>query len=235
MLIENAQCTDSNEANTQHRSVVYEDRAFTCPSTGTSHTRLNDGLLYVVATYMHYDYTINKRVFQILLFKTDNPFDSSKWSIPIEIANPQGTIDPDLLWDNDNGTMYLASGWGSIYLAELNLETGSASTPAKIWSGSGGSNPEGPHFFRKDDYFYLLVAEGGIGPNHSETIARSRDLSYGPYKSYKGNPIFTNRRMDEFFQTVRYADFFPGCAGGVVGCCTCYAEGAGFAQGANGP
>ncbi|KAL2785147.1 hypothetical protein BJX66DRAFT_67454 [Aspergillus keveii] len=94
---------------------------------------------------MHYDWSTKKRKFPILLFKTDDPFDCSKWSMPIEIENPRGTIDRDLFWDDDTGTVYLASDWGSIYLAEVNFETGSSSTPVKIWSGSGGSNPEGPH------------------------------------------------------------------------------------------
>ncbi|KAL3483774.1 xylosidase : arabinofuranosidase [Aspergillus germanicus] len=179
-----------------HASLNYNaDEGFWAPTV-----RYHDGFLYV-------------RVFPILLFKTNNPFDSRKWSMPIEIDNPRGTIDPDLFWNNDNGTVYLASGWGSIYLAEVNVETGSSSTPVKIWAGSGGSNPEGPHIFRKDGYFYLLVAEGGIGPNHSATIARSKDSIYGPYESYEGNPILTNRGTDEFFQTVGHADFFQDLRG----------------------
>jgi beta-xylosidase len=192
-----------------HASLNYNaDEGFWAPTV-----RYHNGVLYVVATYMHYDWSTKMRKFPILLFKTDDPFDSSKWSMPIEIENPRGTIDPDLFWDDDTGTVYLASGWGSIYLAEVNLEIGSSSTPVKIWTGSGGSNPEGPHIFKKDGYFYLLVAEGEIGPNHSATIARSQDTIYGPYEGYERNPILTNRGTDEFFQTVGHADFFQDSLG----------------------
>ncbi|OBT76676.1 hypothetical protein VF21_03911 [Pseudogymnoascus sp. 05NY08] len=119
------------------------------------------------------------------LFSSEDPFDDSSWSEGLRVENPQKTIDPDLFWDDD-GQFYMASGWGGIYLSTVNLTTGAVSTPAtRTWNGTGGSNPEGPHIYKKDGWYYLLIAEGGSGPNHSATIARSPSI-WGPYESYAG-------------------------------------------------
>ena len=166
--------------------------------------RYHDGLLYAVVTYIDYD---PKLIATYYLFSTTDPFDYTAWSGGLKISNRQKTIDPDLFWDDD-GTVYMASGWGAIYLSTVDLTTGTASSPAaRIWNGTGGSNPEGPHIYKKDGYYYLLIAEGGSGPNHSATITRSPSI-WGPYESYAGNPILTNRGTDEYFQTVGHADFF---------------------------
>lgn len=167
--------------------------------------RYRDGKLYVIATYMTYD---PGETVRNVVFETSNPFDDASWSNATVMANPSGTnhIDPDLFWDND-GKVYMATGWGKIFLSEINLQTGNASELVQIWEGSGGSNPEGPHIYKKDDYYYLIVAEGGAELEHSVTVARAKSI-YGPYESYKGNPILTNRGTEEFFQSVGHADLF---------------------------
>ncbi|OBT86129.1 hypothetical protein VE02_05422 [Pseudogymnoascus sp. 03VT05] len=144
---------------------------------------------------------------------SEDPFDDAAWSDGLRVENPQKTIDPDLFWDDD-GQVYMASGWGGggIYLSTVNLSIGAASPVTRIWNGTGGSNPEGPHIYKKDSLYYLLIAEGGSGPNHSATIARSPSI-FGPYESYAGNPILTNRGTEEYFQTVGHADLFPDAAG----------------------
>lgn len=32
--------------------------------------------------------------------------------------------------------------------------------------------PEGPHIYKKDGYYYLLISEAGTGHNHAVSIAR---------------------------------------------------------------
>lgn len=162
----------------------------------------------MVVTYI--DYT-PKLAATHLLFTTSDPHTDSFWSDGLKLANPQKTIDPDLFWDDD-GTAYMASGWGGIYLSTISLSTISLSTGAtspvtRIWNGTGGSNPEGPHIYKKDGLYYLVIAEGGSGANHAVTIARSASI-FGPYESYAGNPILTNRGTEEYFQTVGHADLF---------------------------
>lgn len=42
-----------------------------------------------------------------------------------------------------------------------------------------------------------MIAEGGTGLLHMETIARSKDL-YGPYEPNTANPILTNANTTEY-------------------------------------
>ncbi|KAJ3536506.1 hypothetical protein NM208_g5690 [Fusarium decemcellulare] len=81
-----------------------------------------------------------------------------------------------------------------------------------IWNGTGGIAPEGPHMYKKDGYYYLIIAEGGTGKGHMVTIARSRGI-YGPYESNPLNPILTNANTTEYFQAVGHADLFQDASG----------------------
>ena len=79
-----------------------------------------------------------------------------------------------------------------IYLCEIDVETGKQLTQSRLlWQGDGGRYPEAPHIYKKDGWYYLMIAEGGTEYGHSITIARSRDI-YGPYESNPDNPILTN-------------------------------------------
>jgi xylan 1,4-beta-xylosidase len=51
---------------------------------------------------------------------------------------------------------------------------------------------EGPHLYRIDGWYYLMVAEGGTGYEHRATVLRSRDLA-GPYEEDPAGPMFTAR------------------------------------------
>lgn len=41
-----------------------------------------------------------------------------------------------------------------------------------ISEGCGGQCPEGPHIYKKDGWYYLMIAEGGTEYAHRETIQR---------------------------------------------------------------
>jgi alpha-N-arabinofuranosidase len=111
------------------------------------------------------------------------------WSEPIWLK--QGGIDPSFFFED--GKCYFCSNPGdAIWLCEINPATGEQLTPSRmLWEGTGGRYPEGPHIYKKDGYYYLLISEGGTELAHSLTIARSRDI-YGPYESNPANPILTN-------------------------------------------
>lgn len=66
--------------------------------------------------------------------------------------------------------------------------------------------------YRKDGWYYLLVAEGGTGMNHMVTMARSKDL-FGPFEPAPNNPVLTNANTSSYFQTVGHADLFQDQAG----------------------
>lgn len=50
---------------------------------------------------------------------------------------------------------------------------------------------EAPHIYKKNSYYYLVVAEGGTSYSHAVTIARSKNL-HGPYEVHPNNPILTS-------------------------------------------
>ena len=111
------------------------------------------------------------------------------WSEPCWLK--QGGIDPSLYWED--GRCYMVSNPDDgIWLCQINPDTGEQLTKSVLlWTGMGGRYPEGPHIYKKDGYYYLLISEGGTELAHSLTIARSRNIE-GPYEPNPDNPILTN-------------------------------------------
>lgn len=120
------------------------------------------------------------------------------WSDPIYIK--QGGIDPSFFWDDD-GTVYFQSTFRDekgqcIGQCVVDLETGAMLTETRaIWHGTGGKCPEGPHMYKINGKYYLMIAEGGTEYGHMETIARS-DSPWGPFESCPHNPILSHRDVD---------------------------------------
>lgn len=115
------------------------------------------------------------------------------WSDPIWIDTPGLQIDPSLFFDEDE-KVYLttAPDQDGILFAQLDAKSGKLLTPLKsIWSGTGGRYPEGPHIYKKDGWYYLMIAEGGTEYGHKVVIARSRKID-GPYQANPDNPILTH-------------------------------------------
>ncbi len=116
------------------------------------------------------------------------------WSDPIIVAEPG--IDPSLFFDDDGKvyyTQHVGLGDGYIGQAEIDIRTGKLKGPLQnIWSGIGYEWPEGPHLYKIDGTYYLLIAEGGTSVNHMITVARSSS-PMGPFESFSGNPIFTHK------------------------------------------
>lgn len=143
-----------------------------------------------------------------VLFRSKDIYDDKAWSDAVYFY-PEG-IDPDLFWDDDD-TLWVAT--HGVRLQSLNPVTGELSRPPlNIWPGTGGVWPEGPHIYKRDGWYYLLIAEGGTAEDHSVTIARARNVT-GPYESYENNPILTNKGTDNYFQTVGHADLFTDVDG----------------------
>lgn len=129
------------------------------------------------------------------------------WSEPYFLGPDAQGIDPSLFFDTDGKCYYVGTrpnqkgvrynGDWEIWVQELNLETMCLTGESqKIWKGAFHHViwPEGPHLYKKGDYYYLLIAEGGTGPNHSITVARSHSV-FGPYENNPNNPIFTHRHL----------------------------------------
>src|SRR5690606_13654731 len=54
---------------------------------------------------------------------------------------------------------------------------------------------EGPHLYKRGDFYYLCAAEGGTSINHSQVIFRSKDVK-GPFMPWDKNPILTQRNLN---------------------------------------
>ncbi|GAE32156.1 glycoside hydrolase family 43 protein [Halalkalibacter hemicellulosilyticus] len=136
----------------------------------------------------------------------EQPF--GPWSDPIPVA--QSGIDPSLFFDED-GCVYFQSArngdeGNGIYQCEIDISTGSMLTESRlIWKGTGGANPEAPHLYKINGYYYLMIAEGGTEYGHMVTIARSID-PYGPYEPCPSNPILSHRSLNSSIQATGHAD-----------------------------
>lgn len=122
------------------------------------------------------------------------------WSDPIIVD--QDGIDPSLLFDD--GHVYFISngsdenGQGVINQCEIDVTTGQKLSETKaIWSGTGGRYLESPHMYHIGSWYYLIAAEGGTEYGHMVTYARSKSV-WGPFESYSGNPVLTNRNKAPF-------------------------------------
>jgi alpha-N-arabinofuranosidase len=131
------------------------------------------------------------------------------WSDPVWLKDLDG-IDPSVFFDED-GKAYvlnngppegtpLYSGHRAIWIQEFQVASGKLIGPRKVLV-NGGVDPaqkpiwiEGPHLYRHNGWYYLMCAEGGTGPQHSEVILRARS-PWGPFVPYEGNPILTQRDL----------------------------------------
>ncbi len=148
--------------------------------------RCHDGVFYVVTT----DVEGGGNFF----VHTRDP--AGEWSDPVWLPEPVFGMDPSLFFDDDGRVYYTRHGGlerGGIYQAEIDLRAGRLlAEPKLVWSGTGGIWPEGPHLYKRQGWYYLLISEGGTSYGHSLTVARARS-PWGPFESHPGNPILTHR------------------------------------------
>ncbi len=158
----------------------------------------HDGTFYLVTTLV--DCGGN------CVFTARNP--AGPWSDPVWLR--YDGIDPSLFFDTD-GRAWLVSngppegkplydGHRAIWLQEFDFAALKLTGPRTVIVNGGTAlarKPvwiEGPHLFRRGEYYYLICAEGGTGENHSEVVFRSRDI-HGPWEPFAGNPILTQRDL----------------------------------------
>lgn len=177
--------------------------------------RYHNGTFYVASTLVHDDRAQNDSSrWDNMIFSSTNPYNDSTWSNGVHFSH-EG-YDPTPFWDDD-GTVYMvtAHAWQVRYGIDqftIDLATGQTGPMVNTWNGTGGIAPEGPRLYKKDGYYYLMIAEGGTGLNHQVSIARSTSIN-GPYISYSGNPLLTNANTTQFFQAVGHADLFQDASG----------------------
>ncbi|KAH7360337.1 putative xylosidase/arabinosidase [Rhexocercosporidium sp. MPI-PUGE-AT-0058] len=180
--------------------------------------RHKDGITYVVCTNVLQPTTSDVKE-NFIVSTTD--IWSDKWSDPI-FYDFDG-IDPSMFFDDD-GRVYMKGSAApgpmtKIKMFEIDLKTGKKLSDEKtIWEGTGGIYPEGPHMYKKDGWYYLLISEGGTYENHMITVARSKDI-WGPYDGFENNPILTARGTDEYIRNTGHCDIFQDQQGQWWGVC----------------
>lgn len=122
---------------------------------------------------------------------------TGEWSDPV-FLDASG-FDGSLFHDEDGRKWYLSmlvdhrggKFFGGIVMREYDVEKQQLiGETYRIHEGTELGCTEGPHLYRKDGYYYLLLAEGGTEYGHAMTIHRSKNI-FGPYDACPNNPIVT--------------------------------------------
>lgn len=162
--------------------------------------RHHDGLFYVITTN-----NVDGELVNFILTASDP---RGPWSAPFVLEDAPG-IDPSLFFDDDGRAWYVGNhvppdpefeGQAEIWLQELALEHMQLSGERfYLWRGCcHGVWAEGPHIYKKDGYYYLLISEGGTAYEHALSVAISKDIT-GPYQNNPRNPVLTHRQLSYDF------------------------------------
>ncbi len=164
--------------------------------------RCNDGTFYIITTNVYVAPESNETEFVNFVITADDP--KGPWSEPHVLEGAPG-IDPDIFFDDDGTVWYVGTqspenpnfpGEGEIWLQQIDTQEWKLTGERhNLWRGAcGGIWVEGPHMYKKDGRYYLLVAEGGTSYNHAVMVAVSDKIT-GPYASNPRNPIMTTRNL----------------------------------------
>ncbi len=185
--------------------------------------RYNEGNFYIISTNVGRNATSRNFV-----ITAKNP--SGPWSDAHYIKDAP-RIDPSLFFDDDGKVYYTGNDvpksatfekQRNIWMQEIDPKTwqliGDKVTivdPGKYYKGlvlSGKDSKtltffEGPHLYKKDGTYYLMISHGGTFWEHAVSIWKS-DSVFGPFELYKNNPIVTNRDFthDNYIHHTGHAD-----------------------------
>lgn len=155
----------------------------------------HDGLFYLIYTIVRHRAAPFKDLTNYLVTA---PAISGPWSEPVTL-NASG-FDPSLFHDDD-GRKWLANiqwdfrkdrpRFAGIVLQEYDAARRAlVGAPKTILQKT--ELIEGPNLYKKDGWYYLLLAEGGTGWNHGISLARSRAID-GPYEVDPEGSVLTTR------------------------------------------
>lgn len=171
--------------------------------------RHHDGLFYLITTHIG-----GGGNFYVT---TTDP--SKEWSEPVWLDAPG--IDPSLFWDDDGRCYYIGHGnldekqdWPNqqgAWMQELDLKAGKLVGPRKQLTHGHSATAtwtEGPHLYKVDGKYVLIVSEGGTGHYHAVSQFYSDNL-WGPYQASEINPILSHRHLgnDSPIKCTGHADF----------------------------
>ncbi|MFC4586845.1 glycoside hydrolase family 43 protein [Sphaerisporangium corydalis] len=160
--------------------------------------RHHDGVFYMITTLV--DGLMESGNFLVTATDPAGP-----WSDPYWLPESEG-FDPSLFFDDDGRAWAHGArparpqayeGHMEIWLRELDLDGMKlAGEEHVLWDGAvkGAVWAEGPHIYKVDGTYHLLVSEGGTAHDHALSAARA-DTVTGPYTGCPRNPILTHRGL----------------------------------------
>ncbi|KFY80345.1 hypothetical protein V499_00798 [Pseudogymnoascus sp. VKM F-103] len=173
--------------------------------------RYYKGTFYIVCTN---DSRKGAGFCQNFYIKTDDIW-SSNWGNPVHFDFDG--IDTSLFFDDDDRAYIQGSNYfdisgnqpaATIKQFEIDIKTGKPlSETREIWPGFSRIYTEGPHIYKKDGHYFLMVAEGGTFEHHMLSMARSKNI-WGPYETYENNPILTADGTNEYIQNTGHGEIF---------------------------
>ena len=157
--------------------------------------RYHDGLFYMITTCVGC-----KGNFYVTAKDPAGP-----WSDPVWLNTPG--IDPTLFWDDDGTCWYVGAhnisgkreweGQNGVFIQQLDLETKQLlGEPVQATFGHATNAVwgEGPHLYKVNGRYLLMIAEGGTSFNHAITVFES-DKVNGKYTPSNINPVLTHRNL----------------------------------------
>jgi len=134
------------------------------------------------------------------------PMLTQDWSDAVYV-NSSG-FDPSLFHDDDGRKWFYNLRWnhrasslgksprhspfGGIVMQEYDASTQMLlGEPEMVFAGSERGLSEAPHVFKRNGYYYLVIAEGGTGYEHAVTHARGRSVR-GPFELHPDAHIITS-------------------------------------------
>lgn len=181
--------------------IVYEDGLRNSNGIFAPSIRYYQGTFYIITTMVG-----QKGNFIITAKDPAGP-----WSDPMWIEEAPG-IDPSLFWDDDGRCYYTGAGvvdgtrkaWpgkNGIWMQEIDPDKGVLLGEKKQLTYGHASNArwaEGPHLYKIDGEYLLLIGEGGTGEYHAVTVFNSKNL-WGPYIPNHANPVMTHRHLGKTY------------------------------------
>ncbi|KAA3628733.1 MAG: glycoside hydrolase family 43 protein, partial [Bacteroidetes bacterium] len=140
--------------------------------------RYHEGTFYIITTNVYYHEDTQTTDFVNFIITAEDI--EGPWSEPHVLEGAPG-IDPDIFFDDDGKVWYIGphspenpnfQGEGEIWLQEIDLDNWALTGERNfLWRGAcGGVWVEGPHIYKRDGRYYLMVAEGGTSFNHAVMI-----------------------------------------------------------------
>jgi beta-xylosidase len=126
--------------------------------------KYNDGKFYLLFI------TLNEGGFICSASNAEGPWEIRKL--------PKGFYDPGLFFDED-GRIFVAHGYGKIYVTELDKSFTAISRDSLVFTGDIRGGLEGSHVYKINGYYYLYCTYGGV--DGIQVALRSHNI-YGPYE-----------------------------------------------------